>query len=69
MAGRYKNVKGEEVKNIIRIFLLLIILLSLFLPLGCGGATYVGVGISVPGAWGPYGGHGGTVVVGRPYYH
>jgi len=69
MAGRYKNVNGEEMKNIIRIFLLLLILLSLLLPLGCGGATYVGVGISVPGAWGPYGGHGGTVVVGRPYYH
>ncbi len=60
-------------KKIVKILMLVISLFLLLSISGCGGATYVGVGVSYPGAWGygpysgPYGGYGGGWV-GRPYY-
>jgi len=46
-------------KNKIKI-LIAVVLLGLVVAFeGCGGATYVGVGVHVPGAWGGYGGYGG----------
>jgi hypothetical protein len=56
-------------KKTIRILLILTFFILMFISSGCGGATYVGVGIGVPGAWGPYGPYGGypPVIIGRPY--
>ena len=59
-------------KKFVKILMLIISLFLLLSISGCG-ATYVGVGVSYPGAWGygpyggPYGGYGGGWV-GRPYY-
>ena len=48
-------------KSIIKKILLVVALL----PFACSPA-YVGVGVHVPGAWGPPYRGGGTVVIGRP---
>ena len=56
-------------KKLHKILIALVFLVIIIISEGCGGATYVGVGIGVPGAWGPYGPYGGypPVIIGRPY--
>ena len=55
-------------KTFWKISLITFIFLAFFALPGCGPATHVsvGVGVGVPGAWGPY--PGGGVWVGTPVY-
>ena len=61
----------RKIKSII---VLALLLLALTFIHNCGGAGHVtvGVGVYVPGAWGPYGGYGGgyypPVGIGYPVY-
>jgi hypothetical protein len=55
-------------KTFLKISVIMLIFLACFVIPGCGPATHVsvGVGVGVPGAWGPY--PGGSVWVGTPVY-
>lgn len=55
-------------KTFLKISLITLIVMVFFVLTGCGPSTHVsvGVGVGVPGAWGPY--PGGGVWVGTPVY-